>query len=153
MPGLYSVVVRNAAGTVTSRAAVINVAPQLVMQATSQGLTLTWPEPFILQAASNAAGPYADVEGATSPYVYDLLANPQKFFRLRAPSFSLTMARLSGGAVSVTGPGVPGCNFMLQASTDLMNWVDLQTSPSPCTFLDAEAGQYPHRFYRAVLAH
>jgi hypothetical protein len=151
--GLYSVVVRNASGTATSLAAVINVAPQLVMQATSQGLTLTWPEPFILQAASNAAGPYADVEGATSPYVYDTLTNPRRFFQLRSPSFSLTMARLLGGQVSVTGPGVPGCNFILQASTDLVNWVELQASPSPCTFLDAEAGQYPHRFYRAVLAH
>ena len=123
------------------------------MQAASQGLRLTWPEPFILQAASNVAGPYADVEGATSPYVYDTLTNPLTFFRLRSPSFSLTMAPLAGGQVSITGPGVPGCNFVLQASTDLINWVDLQTGPSPCTFVDAEAGQYPNRFYRAVLAH
>ncbi len=61
--GLYSVVVGNAAGTITSRAAVLNVAPQLVTKPGSQGLTLTWPAPFILQAAADPAGPYADVAG------------------------------------------------------------------------------------------
>ena len=151
--GLYSVVVGNAAGAATSSAAVLNVAPELAMQTGRQGLTLTWPEPFILQEASNAAGPYADVAGASSPYVYETLTNPMKFFRLRPPSFNLTMVPGSGGDVSITGLGVPGCNFTLQGSTDLRNWVDLQTSPSPCAFLDTEAGQYPHRFYRAVLAH
>jgi hypothetical protein len=151
--GLYSVAVKNAAGTVTSRAAVVNVAPRLDMQAISQGLRLTWPAPFILQAASSAAGPYADVAGATSPYVYDTLGNPLKFFRLRPPSFKLTLGPRLGGEVSITGPGVPGCNFTLQASTDLRSWVDVQTSPSPCAFVDSEAGQYPLRFYRTILAH
>ena len=151
--GLYSVVVSNAAGTVTSRAAVLNVAPSLSMQFGGQGLTLTWPGSFVLQAALNPAGPYADVAGATSPYFYNTVTNVQRYFRLRPPSFKLTMVSLPGGQVSVTGPGVAGYNFMLQGSTDLVNWVDLQISPSPCSFVDAEAAQYPRRFYRAVLAH
>jgi hypothetical protein len=151
--GLYSVVVGNAAGTVASRTAVLNVAPQLLTQTTSQGLTLTWPAPFILQAASDAAGPYADVAGATSPYFYNTVTNPMKFFQLRPPSFKLTLAPGSGGQVSITGPGVPGYNFTLQGSTDLKNWVDLQISASPCAFADPEAGQYPQRFYRTILAH
>ena len=62
------------------------------------------------------------------------------------------MVPQAGGQMSITGPGVPGCNFTLQASTDLQHWVDVQTSPSPCSFLDAEAAQYPNRYYRAVLA-
>jgi hypothetical protein len=151
--GLYSVVVGNPAGSATSAVAVLNVAPKLSTQATAQGITLTWPGSYVLQAAPTPAGPYADVPGATSPYLYNTLTNGLKFFRLRCPSFNLTMAPRSGGQVSITGPGVPGCNFVLQASTDMLNWVDVQTSPSPCTFADTEAQQYPRRFYRAVLAH
>jgi hypothetical protein len=151
--GLYSVVVGNAAGTVTSGVAVLNVVPQLLTQVGSQGLILTWPAPFILQAATDAAGPYTDVAGATSPYVYDVRSQPMRYFQLRAPSFKLTLIPGSGGQVSITGSGVPGYNFTLQASTDLRNWVDLQTSPSPCSFVDPDAGQYPQHFYRTILAH
>jgi hypothetical protein len=83
--GSYSVVVSSAAGSVTSQAAVLKVAPILSLQLSGQGLTLTWPGEFILQAASSPAGPFADVPGATSLYFYNTLTNAQKFFRLRSP--------------------------------------------------------------------
>ncbi len=43
---------------------------------------LAWPPGFFLQSASEAAGPYADVPGATSPYTNSPSA-PRQFFRLR----------------------------------------------------------------------
>jgi hypothetical protein len=150
--GLYSVVVSNPAGSATSAVAVLNVTPTLSMQATGGGIVLTWPGGYVLQGAVSAAGPYADVPGATSPYFYSTLTSALKFFRLRPQSFNLTMVTRPDGQVSVTGTGVPGCNFLLQASTDLVHWVDVQTSPSPCAFVDKDAQQYPHRFYRVVLA-
>ena len=81
--GLCSLVVSNAAGTVTSQAVAIKVAPKLLLQPVTQGLRLTWKGGFILQAAPSPAGPYADLVGATSPYLYSTRINAQQYFRLR----------------------------------------------------------------------
>jgi len=151
--GLYSVVVGNAGGAVTSSVAVVNVASKLVSQINGNNMTLTWAGPFILQSALSPAGLYTDVPGATSPYTYNTTTGPQKFFRLRSPAFSLLGSKLPAGQFSVSGPGVPGCNFVIQASTNLINWVNLSTNPSPCSIVDADAWQHPNRFYRAMLAH
>jgi hypothetical protein len=45
-------------------------------------LQLTWPSGWALQSATNVAGPYADVPGATSPYNASF-TDPRRFFRLR----------------------------------------------------------------------
>jgi len=34
----------------------------------------------------------------------------------------------------------------------MITWINLQTNPSPVTFIDSNAWQYPGRSYRAVLA-
>ncbi len=39
--------------------------------------------------------------------------------------------------MSVSGPGVPGCNFIIQASTDLIHWVNLATNASPLAVVDS----------------
>jgi hypothetical protein len=41
---------------------------------------------------------------------------------------------------------------VLQASTDLANWFNLQTNTTPFTFLDSNASQYDLRFYRLLSA-
>jgi hypothetical protein len=49
---------------------------------------------------------------------------------------------------SVTG--ATNLNHVIQASSNLMNWVPLQTNRGPFTFVDPEAATFPSRFYRAV---
>ncbi len=137
----------------TSLAAVVNVAPRLFTQSNGNTLVLTWSGPFILQSATNAAGPYTDVAGASSPYYFNILSNPQTYFRLRSPSFSLMATKLPGGQFQISGAGVPGCSFVMQASTNLTTWVNLQTNLSPFVFVDTNAWRYSRRFYRALLAH
>jgi len=46
-------------------------------------LVLSWPSGWFLQSASNVAGHYSDISGATSPYSYNMTQGPQQFFRLR----------------------------------------------------------------------
>lgn len=46
-------------------------------------LILQWTNPFTLQSSTNAAGPFHDLTGASSPYTNALNAQPQIFFRLR----------------------------------------------------------------------
>ena len=57
---------------------------------------------------------------------------------------------------SILWPGRAGDSVVIQASTDLEIWTDLVTatvgSIPVILFNDAEAGLYPHRFYRATTA-
>jgi hypothetical protein len=52
--------------------------------------------------------------------------------------------------VDIGGTGLYGYNYTVEASTDLVNWLVLQTNSSPFTFTDTNAGSYPRRFYRGV---
>lgn len=56
---------------------------------------------------------------------------------------------LSGG-FSLTVNGVPGYNYVIQASTNLTQWVSVQTNSAPFSFVDSNAGEFDRRFYRAV---
>jgi len=67
-------------------------------------------------------------------------------------SFSLTGSALTPNSFLVTSPGVPGCNLIIQASTNLVNWVTLMTNPCPTTFVETNMSKYPHRFFRAQVA-
>jgi hypothetical protein len=49
-------------------------------------------------------------------------------------------------------PAVPGPTCVIEASTDLVNWVPVATNTVPFTFVDPDAGQYSQRFYRSVYA-
>jgi hypothetical protein len=46
--------------------------------------------------------------------------------------------------------GVPGFNYSVQASTNLVNWESLTTNAAPFVFDDADYPVFPQRFYRAV---
>ena len=56
------------------------------------------------------------------------------------------------GQYALTVAGVPGYNYVVQASTDLVNWVPVQTNTAPFTFVDTNASQFGQRFYRSVYA-
>lgn len=46
--------------------------------------------------------------------------------------------------------GATGLKYVIQASTNLVNWVPLQTNTAPFTFVDTNAGSFRQRFYRSV---
>lgn len=46
--------------------------------------------------------------------------------------------------------GVPGFTYMVEASTNLLDWVSLSTNIAPAVFSDPEAGHFQQRFYRVV---
>jgi len=62
----------------------------------------------------------------------------------------LASAEFANGQYSLTVLGSTNAQYVVQASTDLVKWVSVQTNTPPFTFTDTEAGQYNHRFYRAV---
>jgi hypothetical protein len=65
-------------------------------------------------------------------------------------SASLLLTGSTGGQFSFNLIGVPGFEYVILASTDLISWVPLQTNMSPLTFVDTNAGNFNCRFYRAV---
>jgi hypothetical protein len=151
--GLYSVMVSNGAGTVTSAVAVLNVAPRLSAQLTNRSVLLSWPGPFVLQTAGKVDGPYLDIAAAGSPYLESTTTNGQRYYRLRSVPFILTGTNIGGAGFRLAGAGIPGFNFVVEGSTNLVTWQPLQTNSSPFAFTDTSASNHPLRFYRAVLAH
>jgi hypothetical protein len=152
--GNYSVCVSNNLGSVASAAAGLKVPARLCFTQKTNGLTLSWSDPCFLQSSTNVIGPYFDVPGAVSPYIVVITSGPPRFFRLRAPTAGLVEpGSLSGnGQFQLTVAGLPGYNYIVQASTNLTVWTPLQTNPAPFLFLDTNAWQYPRRFYRTVFA-
>ncbi len=49
--------------------------------------------------------------------------------------------------------GVTGTNYVLEASTDMLNWIPISTNAAVTNFfnlVDPNAGSYPNRFYRVL---
>jgi hypothetical protein len=151
--GNYAVVVSNSLGSVTSAATGLRVRPFLGCVSGRNGLTLTWPSEYVLQAATNAGGPYYDVPGVTSPCVLATTFGRQRFFRARGVMAGTVGpgSCLSNGQFGLQVGGLPGYNYMVQASTDLVSWLPLQTNPAPFLFVDTNAAGYRCRFYRTML--
>ena len=60
---------------------------------------------------------------------------------------------LSNGWFNLEAAGMGGGNYILQGSTDLVDWVSLSTNvapASPFNLSDPQATNYPHRFYRVI---
>ena len=62
----------------------------------------------------------------------------------------LSPAGFVNGQYSLTVLGTTNAQYVVQASTDLVNWVSVQTNTPPFTYVDTEAGQFNQRYYRAV---
>jgi hypothetical protein len=73
------------------------------------------------------------------------------FFVVQPVQF--TSEGFSNGVFRLQFVGAPGSNYVLQASTNFVNWTPLVTNPATTNilnFIDANAGNYPLRFYRVL---
>ncbi len=72
--------------------------------------------------------------------------------RLLPAAAQLTLTTHASGQYAFTVTGSAGCNYVVQASTDLLAWVSLQTNAVPFTFVDTNAANFPQRYYRSFFA-
>jgi hypothetical protein len=82
-------------------------------------------------------------------YVNSVAANA--FFLVQPVQF--TSEGFSNGTFRLQFVGAPGSNYVLQASTNFVNWTALVTNPATTNilnFIDVNASAYPARFYRVL---
>lgn len=65
------------------------------------------------------------------------------------PAAQLSAVVSSGGQFSFTVSGTPGQMYVVQASTNLLDWVSVLTNTAPFVFVDSNAAGFNQRFYRA----
>ena len=64
------------------------------------------------------------------------------------PRVTLTAAKLAAKQFSFSVSGVTNSQYVVQASTNLVKWITLQTNIAPFTFLDTNSAGFDRRFYR-----
>lgn len=57
---------------------------------------------------------------------------------------------LTGDKFKLTVTGIPGYNYIVQATTDFTNWVSLQTNTSSFSYTNGVTTNYPYRFFRSI---
>jgi hypothetical protein len=62
---------------------------------------------------------------------------------------TLTSAACSGGQFSFTVSEIPGQMYVVQASTNLLDWVSVLSNTAPFVFVDSNTAGFNQRFYRA----
>ena len=62
-------------------------------------------------------------------------------------NITLSVAGTTNGVVQLSGTGVPGLSYVVQASTDLMTWQAISTNIAPFQFTDPTTN-FPARYYR-----
>jgi hypothetical protein len=66
------------------------------------------------------------------------------------PSAAATLTSLpaSTGQFSFSVSGIAGYQYVVQSSTNLINWVSVQTNTAPFIFTDTNAAKLPRCYYR-----
>jgi hypothetical protein len=67
-----------------------------------------------------------------------------------AAAATLAPAACVSGQFAFSVSGVTNAQCIVQASTNLVDWVSIQTNTAPFTFVDSNASQFSQRFYRTV---
>ena len=177
--GSYSAVVSNALGSVTSSNAILTVVTPPVITAQPTDLTVAagGNATFSVQATSLAPLEYrwyfnqTNVLDETDAATLSLTAVQAS----QAGGYSVEVHNVAGSVTSsvamltvivpaelLTGPvltpegvfqfslaGIAGSNYVVEVSSNLTDWVPLQTNVAPFSFADTNAASLPMRFYWA----
>ena len=106
-----------------------------------------WTALAMLKPGTNTVRAYAmDTSGNISPTnssTVNLVVPPAALAILSSTTYA-------DGQYDFVVSGAAGYKYMVQASTDLVNWVSIQTNTAPFAFVDTNAGQFSQRFYRSI---
>jgi hypothetical protein len=120
-----------------------------------------WTANVTLTHGTNTVRAYAvDTSGNFS------ITNTVKFEDVASPSLAIAQsnthamvrptqavlvpAYFAHGQFALTISGATNVQCVLQASTNLLDWIPVQTNISPYTYLETNAGQFSQRYYRTI---
>jgi Bacterial Ig domain/Divergent InlB B-repeat domain len=129
--------------------------------ATTENNWKKWTADVTLIRGTNTVQAYAvDTSGNFS------ITNTVKFEDVASPSLALAQsstralvrpaqavlvpAYFADGQFALTVSGATNVQCVLLASTNLLDWIPVQTNIPPYTYLDTNAGQFSQRYYRTV---
>jgi hypothetical protein len=124
-----------------------NLSYQWKFNGTNQA-SATGPALTLNKITTNQAGIYSVT--ATDGHVSTSRAATLTVYGTAAAK--LVPATHASGQYALAVAGVMGYKYVIQASTNLVNWVPMQTNTAPFTFVDANAGKFRQRYYRSVYA-
>ncbi len=102
-----------------------------------------WRQRYTSPGNGNAAGNAIAVDNNGNVYVTGYDTTPAGGTEIVTIKYSpVTLQRRSDGTVILQAQGSPGESFDIEASTDLLNWLDLGS-----VLADTNAPAYPARFY------
>jgi sugar lactone lactonase YvrE len=184
--GDYSVVITGSDGTIASPASTLTIAqpPALANQPANQTVLSGTTVSFVVNASGdNLSFQWqlngTDIPGATasslliknvqpanagrytllvSNSVVNVKSDPAVLTVITAPRQpeALSASPLADGSLQVLFNCDPGFNYVVEASTDLVEWTPLSTMVGdsvPVEFLDEDASNFPRRFYRLHWTH
>jgi hypothetical protein len=110
----------------------------------------TGPSLILSNVQPSDAGSYSVSVGNACDSVTSEAANLTVAVNNSAAAVLTAPPAFAGDQFQLTVTGVPGFTYTVEASTDLASWVPLCTNTSPFTFVDADATNFPGRYYRSV---
>jgi Fibronectin type III domain len=119
--------------------------------------------PYVIEASTNLVN-WEPVLTNVAPFTFTISISSQydrRFFRAyystaldpAVTPATLASARQVNGQFNFTVSGVAGYPYIVEASTNLIDWVQVATNLSPFTFTATNIGQFKQRFFRAVYLH
>ena len=153
-PALAPPTITPAGGTFNGSVAVTlqHTNPQAVLYFTLDGTLPTtnstrYSAPFTLTNSATVSA------NAFAPGFINSVA-PSDSFTILPPVFFTGSGYLSNGVFAVQVSGTTNNTYVLQGSTNLLNWVSVSTNvpvSSPFTLSDPQAGLFRYRYYRVLL--
>jgi hypothetical protein len=111
---------------------------------------------YVVQSSTNLIN-WVVLQTNTAPFNFidiNTAGFSRRFFRVSPVSAVVTTPPtstfVSGGQFGLTITGVSGNQYVVEASTDLINWIAVQTNTAPFTFTDPNTANFSQRFFRVV---
>jgi hypothetical protein len=109
-----------------------------------------------IAGATNAVLTLTNVTAAQSDIYYVTVSNsassadstPANLTVYATTSATLSPAARVDGQFALNISGVPDYRYVVEASTNLMNWTPVQTNTAPFVFVDSDASRFSQRYYR-----
>jgi hypothetical protein len=112
--------------------------------------TLTYSPPASYSGADSFTYTLADSFGETASGT----VNVTIYSATNQPERVVSLESLAGGSKRLTFAGIPGYSYIVQASTNMANWMPVSTNNAGTNglfiFVDGAAADYPSRYYRSV---